>query len=344
MLLAKKHGVILAPTKLEFESQAVLNPGVLREGKNVHLVYRAINHKHVSSLGYARLNGPLEVEQRWKHPFMEPHFKYESMGMEDPRLTSLDGSVYMTYVAHDGKNAQIAYAQGPNVLKLKKGGLIGPKIRYDVAGKHFRQNKLKDDYYFFESFYKTYNGKDILIWEKDAIIWPEKINNKFILTHRILPDIQIAYFNNFAQLKTNAYWTNYLEDFDHYVLLEGRHGWEERHIGGGAPPIKTKDGWLMFYHGVEETNKQRTYHVGVALFDLKNPNRLVARLPYPLFSPEEDYELIGEVHNVVFPTGTALFGDDLYIYYGAADSHIAVASVSLKDLLIELRRHKGDLI
>jgi predicted GH43/DUF377 family glycosyl hydrolase len=344
MLLVKKHGVILSPTKLEFESRAVLNPGILKEGNHVHMVYRAVDEKHISSIGYARLKGPLEIEQRWKHSFMKPSYKYESMGMEDPRLTRIGKNVYMTYVAHDGKNAQIAYAEGSSVANLKKGGLIGPKIRYDIAGKHFRQNKLKDDYYFFESFYKTYNGSDILIWEKDAILWPEKIKGKFVLTHRILPDIQIAYFKKFADLKKTSFWADYLEDFDHNVLLEGRHGWEERHIGGGAPPIKTKEGWLMIYHGVEETNKQRTYHAGVALLDLKDPSRLIARLPYPLFSPEESYELAGDVDNVVFPTGTALFKDELYIYYGAADSHIAVASLSLHELLIELRRHKGDLI
>lgn len=344
MLLVKKHGVILSPTKLEFESRAVLNPGILKEGNHVHLVYRAVDEKHISSIGYARLKGPLEIEQRWKHPFMKPSYKYESMGMEDPRLTRIGKNVYMTYVAHDGKNAQIAYAEGSSVANLKKGGLIGPKIRYDVAGRHFRQNKLKDDYYFFESFYKTYNGSDILIWEKDGILWPEKIKGKFVLTHRILPDIQIAYFKKFADLKKTSFWADYLEDFDHNVLLEGRHGWEERHIGGGAPPIKTKEGWLMIYHGVEETNKQRTYHAGAALLDLEDPSRLVARLPYPLFSPEESYELAGDVDNVVFPTGTALFKDELYIYYGAADSHIAVASLSLHELLVELRRHKGDLI
>jgi len=340
MISVKKHGVILSPTKLDFENLAVLNPGVLQSGKKVQLVYRAVNRNHVSYLGYACLKGPLEVVERWDKPFMSPSYKYESMGMEDPRITKIGSNIYLTYVAHDGKNAQIAYAHGKSLKSLKKGGLIGPRIRYDVAGKHFRQNKLKDDYYFFESFYKTYNGKDILIWEKDGLLFPEKINGKYVLTHRILPDIQIVYFKSFEELKSNDFWIDYLEDFDHYVILEGAHGFEERHIGGGAPPIKTKYGWLMIYHGVEETNKQRTYRAGAALFDLKNPSRLIARLPYPLFFPEEDYELSGSVDNVVFPTGTALFGDELYIYYGAADEHVAVASISLRKLLLELRRHK----
>ncbi len=340
MLSVKKHGVILSPTKLEFEFKAVLNPGALQQGKNVHLVYRAVDRHNISSLGYARLKGPLEVEERWDKPFMKPSHTYEKMGMEDPRITKIGTTIYLTYVAHDGKNAQIAYASGHNIFKLKKEGIISPKIRYDVAGKHFRQNKLKDDYYFFESFYKTYNGKDILIWEKDGILFPEKIKGKFVLTHRILPDIQIVYFKEFSQLRNNNFWLDYLEDFDHYVILEGEHGWEERHLGGGAPPIKTKYGWLMIYHGVEENNKKRVYRAGAALFDLNNPNKLISRLPYPLFSPEEAYEVTGSVDNVVFPTGTSIFDDELYIYYGAADEHIAAASVKLHDLLLELRRYK----
>lgn len=340
MLKVKKHGVILSPTKLDFESQAVLNPGILQQGRNVHLIYRAVDRHQISSLGYARLKGPLEVEDRWDKPFMAPSHAYEKMGMEDPRITKIGNNIYLIYVAHDGKNAQIAYASGTNILKLKKDGIIGPKIRYDEAGKSFRQNKLKDDYYFFESFYKTYNGKDILIWEKDGLLFPEKIKGKYVLIHRILPDIQIAYFKDFKQLKENNFWLSYLDDFDHYVILEGAHGWEERHIGGGAPPIKTKYGWLMIYHGVEETNKQRTYRAGAALFDLNNPNILISRLPHPLFEPEEGYELAGTVNNVVFPTGTAIFNQELYIYYGAADQHIAVASVKLNELLLELRKYK----
>jgi len=340
MLTIKKHGVILAPTKLDFESRAVLNPAIYQHHNCVQLIYRAIDRRNVSTLGYAKLNGPLTITERWNRPLLKPSYKYESQGMEDPRLTKIGRIFYLTYVAHDGKNAQIAYASGNNLLKLTKGGLISPRVKYALAGHYFRQNKLKDDYYFFEAYYKNYGGKDVLIWEKDGLLFPEKIKGKFVLTHRILPDIQIVYFKNFVELKDKKFWINYLRDFDHHVILEGKHGWEERHIGGGAPPVKTKYGWLLIYHGAEESNKGRVYRAGAALFDLANPSRLVSRLPYPLFEPDEEYELTGQVNNVVFPTGTAVFDDRLYIYYGAADSHIAVASVKLRNLLLELRRYK----
>ena len=140
--------------------------------------------------------------------------------------------------------------------------------------------------------------------------------------------------------KTKEYWERNLKKLDKFVAIEGEHGWETRNIGGGAPPIKTKAGWLVLYHGVEPTNKGRTYHAGVALLDLKNPNKLIARLPDPLFSPTEKYEKNGYVDQVVFPTGTSIFKDKLFIYYGTADSGIGVASVNLKSLLKELLKYK----
>ncbi len=124
-------------------------------------------------------------------------------------------------------------------------------------------------------------------------------------------------------------------------MLEVAHVFEERHVGGGAPPIKTKYGWLMIYHGAEESNKRRIYRVGAAMFNLENPKKLMARLPYPLFAPEQDYEVHGHVNNVVFPTGTTIFNKKLYIYYGAADSCIAVVSVNLDSLLKELMKYKA---
>ncbi|MFH1412494.1 MAG: pesticidal protein Cry7Aa [bacterium] len=342
MIKVKKHGVILAPTRKKFEAKGVLNPAVYQEGDLVHVIYRAVDKNHVSRLGYAKFEKGTKLLVRWEKPFFEPKFKYESKGTEDPRITKIKDIIYMTYVAHDGKNAQIAYAYGKHLFDLKRGGIISPQIQYAKAGKYFRscKNKLKDDYYFMESYYREYSGEDVLIWEKDGLLFPEKIRGKYVLTHRILPDIQIVYFKDFKELKTKKFWIEYLKDFDQHVVLEGKHGFEERHIGGGAPPIKTDDGWLMIYHGVEESNKRRVYHAAAALLDLKNPSRVLARLPYPLFSPDKDYELKGNVNNVVFPSGTAIIDNRLFIYYGAADNKIAVASIGLNYLLDELRRFK----
>ena len=94
---------------------------------------------------------------------------------------------------------------------------------------------------------------------------------------------------------------------------------------------------MLIYHGVHDTKSGYVYTACAALLDLQDPHIELARLPYPLFKPELDWELTGEVNNVVFPTGTSLFNDTLYIYYGAADKRIAVASLSLKTLINELK-------
>ena len=111
---------------------------------------------------------------------------------------------------------------------------------------------------------------------------------------------------------------------------------ESEYIGSGCPPIETKEGWVLIYHGVESTERGLVYSACAALLDLNNPSKELARLPNALFSPEYMWERRGEVNNVVFPTGTALFGDTLFIYYGAADERIGCASVKLSALVQEL--------
>ena len=340
MLKVKKLGVVLKHTSLPFENQAVLNPTCWQEGNFVHMLYRAVNKKMKSCVGYARLEGPLKVESRWKKPVIEREYKYEKKGVEDPRVVKVGDTFYITYVAHDGKNAVTALAVSKSLIKFKKKGIISPHITYDEAEDLFRNSKLKDKYFFFESYYKDKAGKDVLLWEKDIFLFPEKFNGRFAMIHRILPDIQIIYFKNFKQLNLK-YWKKYLKRLSNYVVLENKYWYESRNIGGGCPPIKTKKGWLLIYHGVEELNKIKRYHAGAALLDLKNPKKVIGRLKEPLFSPDKPWEKRGDVNNVVFPTGTAIFGDQLYIYYGAADKRIAVAAVNLNSLIKELTKQNA---
>lgn len=333
MLKVKKLKVLLEPTELPFESKAVLNPATFRDGKYIHLFYRAIDGTDCSSIGYALLKGPTKVIKRWRRPIIYRRLPWESKGVEDPRIIKLDNLFYLFYTAHDGKNALVAYAISKDLRKFEKKGIITPLITYDEAEDIFRYSKLKDRYFFFESYYKDVAGKDVLLWEKDGFLFPKKFNGKFALIHRILPDIQVIYFDNFKQLKNINYWKDYLRDLAKYVILENKFWYESRNIGGGAPPIETKKGWLLIYHAVEDSNKGRVYRAGAALLSKNNPAKVIGHLPEPLFSPERLWEKEGEVGNVVFPTGTAIFGNQLYIYYGAADKRIAVARVGLSDLL-----------
>lgn len=336
MVSIKREGILLEPTKLRFENKGVLNPACIKEGKYVHMFYRAWNKNNVSTIGYCKLNGPLKIVERSDKPVLFSEYKYEQ-SLEDPRIVYINGVYYLTYVAYDGKNVRTAYATSKNLKKFTKMGIISPKLTYDEAEDLFRscKTRLKDRYFFFESYYKDQVGKDVLLWYKDAILFPKKINGKFALIHRIPPDIQIVYFKNFKDLTLN-FWKNYLKRLCDFVILESRHWYETRNIGGGAPPIETDKGWLLIYHAVDDMDKGKTYRAGAALLDKKNPQKVIGHLHEPLFSPEEKYEIHGNVNNVVFPTGTAIFGKKLYIYYGTSDTRIAVVSLNLRQLLKEL--------
>ncbi len=335
-LKIEKLGVMLEPTVNAFESTAVLNPGCYQDGEYVHVFYRAIDEEKKSSVGYAKLKGPTTVVERWQEPIITREYDYESAGVEDPRVVKIGGTFYLTYVAHDGKNARTAYATSSDLKSFEKKAIISAEITYHEASKIFEESHLKDAYYLFASYYEKNAGPDVMVWHKDLILFPAKINGKFALLHRVLPDIQVTLFENFEDLTTD-FWRNEFRNLAQNVVLENKHWFETRNIGGGAPPVETKDGWLVIFHAVEETNQRRVYHAAAALLDKEDPRRVIGKLHRPLFSPTEEWEKQGFVSNVVFPSATAVFDGNLYIYYGAADTRIAVASVNLEALLAEIK-------
>ncbi len=342
MVEVKREGILLEATELEFENQAVLNPSIVQEGEILHMFYRAVREGNYSTLGYCKLKGPMNVVERREEPVLYPEYEYEKHGVEDPRIVFLDGLYYLIYTAYDGKNARVAYASSKDLKKWDKHGLITPSIKYDEVKTYLVQSKLKNKYYQFISYLKDITAPDVLLWEKDCILLPKKIGNRYALIHRILPDIQVIFFDNFAQLEDQDYWKEYLKNLSQYVIMEPKFAFEN-HIGSGAPLIETDYGWLSIYHAVEDTNAGQIYHSGAALLEKTHPFKVIGRLKKPLFSPTEDYEIFGDVGNVVFPTGTALFNEILYIYYGAADKRIAVVSVKLKRLIKALIKSQSRL-
>ena len=130
-------------------------------------------------------------------------------------------------------------------------------------------------------------------------------------------------------------------NFKDHIVLDPKYQHEASYLGGGAPPIETKEGWVMIYHGVEDAPKGYIYNACAALLDLDHPQKEISRLKVALFKPENTWEQEGVVNNVVFPTGTAMFDERLYIYYGAADAKIAVASLNFDELLTELINSKS---
>ncbi len=339
MIEVVKHGIILSKTDLDFENEGVLNPAAIREGEYVHLFYRAVSTGNYSTIGYCKLKGPLAIEHRSKSPLLIPESNYESHGIEDPRIVKIEGLYYFTYTAYDGVNALGSLATSEDLIRFERHGIIVPQITY----KEF--NSLAESKGAVNEKYLRYNehdrifekqGKEVLVWDKNLIFFPRKINNQFCFLHRIKPDIQIVVAVNNLEELTVDFWQKYFLHFDDCVVLAPKYDHEVSYLGGGCPPIETEKGWLLIYHGVHDTIKGYVYSACAALLDLQDPRKEIARLPYPLFKPEYSWELRGEVNNVCFPTGAAIFDDDLFIYYGAADQHIACASVSLSGLLTEL--------
>lgn len=340
-MFVKKEGILLSKTNLEFENEAVLNPAAIRDGDSVHLFYRAVKRGNHSSIGYCRLDGPLTITAKLDKPILIPEFDYESRGVEDARITKIDGTYYMTYTAYDGINARSALATSDDLAVFKKHGIIVSSLTYaDLVSLIKDVTKVNDNYYNNSKTYEFYNRnietKDkMVLWDKNVIFFPRKINGKLTFLQRIRPGIQLVSVNSLNDL-TDSFWKDYFVNIQDHIILDPVYQHESSFIGGGCPPIETKHGWLLIYHGVEITYKGLIYSACAALLDINNPLKEIARLPYALFSPELDWELNGLNNNVVYPTGTVIFGNTLFIYYGAAGTRIACASVNINDLVAEL--------
>jgi predicted GH43/DUF377 family glycosyl hydrolase len=339
MITVKKEGILIQKTELVFENEGVLNPAAIKEGENVHLFYRAVSMGNYSSIGYCKLKEALTVETRNTAPLLVSEFDYESHGVEDPRIVKIDDTYYLSYTSFDGVNALGALATSTDLVNWDKKGIVFPQMTYDEFDALTTNSKSINDKY------TRYNNHDVLtiehdtevlLWDKNIILFPRKIDDKFVFLHRIKPDIQIVVSVKTLDELNAQFWTNYFTSFHECIVMKPKYDHEASYIGGGCPPIETELGWLIIYHGVQDTIKGYVYSACAALLDLKNPMKEIARLPYPLFKPELIWELKGEVNNVCFPSGTALFDDTLYIYYGAADERIGTASMIMSELLHEL--------
>ena len=164
-------------------------------------------------------------------------------------------------------------------------------------------------------------GHELFGHNKDAALFPEKIGGRYCLMHRPDPDIYLAFSDD---LQT---WT------DHVCILQPQFEWEATKIGGGAQPIKTEKGWLLVTHGVDEN---LWYRLGVALLDLDDPTKVIARQAECVLEPSADWELVGDVNNVVFTCGAVLLGRELWVYYGAADSVMGLAKGNIDDFLNDI--------
>ncbi|HOF88393.1 MAG TPA: glycosidase [Armatimonadota bacterium] len=167
---------------------------------------------------------------------------------------------------------------------------------------------------------------------KDCIIFPDQFEEKWLMLHRPVAGDQ------------EHIWYASSDDLLHWshpgVLLPERGGpwWDGLKLGAGAPPIRTEEGWLLIYHGVKEIANRPLYRLGLALLDRTNHRKVIARASEWIFSPEAPYERQGDAPNIVYTCGAHLCGDEVWMYYGAADYCICLATAKLAELLEAVRR------
>jgi predicted GH43/DUF377 family glycosyl hydrolase len=279
-----KHGIILEKTDNHFENFGVLNPAIYQEGKTVHMFYRAIRDDYFSSIGHCVLDGPLKVIKRAKEPVFFPKESYEFKGVEDPRITKIEDTFYLSYAASDGINVFGAFATSEDLFHWERKGIITPILSFDEFAALIQPiySKISKDHFIFYNYFMRYRLKDLLkgkvyVWDKNVVFFPRKINGKYAFLHRLFPSIQMVCFNDSSDL-TKEFWRDYVSKLHKHIVMAPHYQHEDNRIGPGCPPIETEHGWLLIYYSAQNTARGLIYHICAALFDLEDPSKLIVRL------------------------------------------------------------------
>lgn len=303
-----ENNPILTAADWPYPAHSVFNAGatLLRDGTTL-LLCRVEDRRGFSHLCAARSKNGIDGWVIDAEPTLRPdpgRYPEELWGIEDPRITWVDElrQYAIAYTAFSRSGPGVALALTEDFRSFERLGLI-----------------MQPD-------------------DKDAAVLPRRIDGSFALIHRPMHDFGAHV------------WISYSPDLrnwgGHKLLLHARKGgwWDANKVGLSPPLIETSRGWLMIYHGVRHTAGGCLYRLGLALFALDQPDLLLARGDSWIFGPETPYERVGDVANVTFPCGYTLAsdGDTLRLYYGAADSCIALATGSVRELLAWLDEHSSE--
>jgi predicted GH43/DUF377 family glycosyl hydrolase len=300
-----------------WESFQTFNAGAILLGGRVHLLYRAIGDDQVSRFGYASSRDGFNVDERFPTPVYGREFApgpFTSLslsgggyyGCEDPRLVELEGRIYVTYNAF-----------GPEELRV---GLTSISVE-DFLNKRWRWSSEK---------LITPPGEV----HKNFVIFPERIGGRIAILHSISPKISITYLEDLKF--EEAEWVK-----SHYLPTAVAGGWEAELKGCGPPPIKTDDGWLLFYHAIDKREPWK-YKVGAMLLDLEDPEKMICRSKMPVLEPDQWYENRGYKPGVVYSCGAIMKDGKLILYYGAADNYVCAAYTWLDEFLLALKEESSD--
>jgi len=285
---------ILAPQGAGWESAGTFNPAVIEHQGKYVMLYRAQDAQGTSRLGYAESTDGIHFERR-PQPVLSPEAEYEkSGGVEDPRLVKLHGTYYLTYTGYNTRDAQLCLATSRDLIHWDRKGVILP----------------------------AYKGNWNTGWTKSGAIVPDKIDGKYWM-----------YFLGTTPDKNDQMGLAYSTDLIHWTeatktpVLPRRPGqFDSRVVEPGPPPIITPDGIVLIYNGADD---KLVYRTAIAIFDRKDPRKVLYRSEQPIFAPEMEWEKVGQVPNVVFVEGMARRGDHYLFYYGGADKYVGVAEAAI---------------
>ena len=285
---------VISPAGDGWQSAGTFNPAVTEASGKIVMLYRAQDSQGTSRLGYADSADGVHFKRR-DEPVLSPTESYEKNGgVEDPRLVQFGETYYLTYTGYNQTDAQLCLAISKDLIHWERKGIIIPA------------NK------------GNWNVK----WTKSGAIVPEKIDGKYWM-----------YFLGTSADDKDQGGLAYSQDLMHWTeatktpVLPVRPGqFDSRVAEPGPAPILTPNGIVLVYNGADD---KLVYRTGVAIFDRKNPRKLLWRSDRPIFQPEKDWEKVGQVPNVVFVEGMVKRGERYLFYYGAADKYIGLAEAPI---------------
>jgi len=307
LLRSPKNPLLIPDKNHDWESSAVFNASVVEYNNKYFMVYRAFDSNGRSSIGLASGETPDTFSNRSQ--FIKPEFPWENSGCEDPRITKLDGQFFISYTAIS--------TWPPTAEGIK----VGLAITSDFS-------KIDEKHPL-----TTFNSKALGFF-------PEKINGKYAAilaanTDKPPAKIGVALFDKKEDIWSEEYWNNWYAHLEENSLNINVN--DRDHIEVGASPIKVNGGWLLIYSYIENYfSDAKGWTIQALLLDHKDPLKIIGKSQEPLLYPNEDYEIYGNVYNLIFPSGALLSNDVLYVYYGGADTVICAACCNINDLLRDI--------
>ena len=315
----------------QWEELCVLNPAVIYDEatKKYVMLYRAAGNdkQHYIYIGLATSDDGIHFTRQSDKPLIAPDVNgADGGGIEDPRLVKIDDYYFLTYASRPFAPGQY-WREDKEYFGFQP--KAGPKVLiYNDTETHLAVSK---DLINWKKLGRITDSRQD---DRDVVLFPERVNGQYVKISRAMYKCGEGYPNN-----NPAMWISFSNDLlewprEEELLYQGEEEWENLKIGASCPPVKTHKGWLLIYHGV--SNNDKNYRVGAMLLDLEDPRKIIAKTKDFLMESEYPFETDGFYSGCVFPTGIVEVKDEYYIYYGAGDQCICLATVKKKELLEEL--------